>query len=142
MKEAYTKIVAKIVELMDYNLIEENEDAFRTLQKYIQKDYIHLIDLTKRIKESSEEIKVYEEDHIILDHILDSLETFVEIIKIIQQTKDCKTISSQRAKYLLKQVLQFEFEELDTFEFPDPKEWAINTFDIDEEEYDEIFKGE
>lgn len=50
-------------------------------------------------------------------------------------------MTKERAIYLLRQVLEFEFEELYNDD-PEPREWAINTFDIDEEEYDEIFKGE
>lgn len=57
-----------------------------------------------------------------------------------EEKPEQELISKSRAKYLLRQVLEFVFEELDPFEFPDPKEWAINTFDIDEEEYKEIME--
>ena len=40
---------------------------------------------------------------------------------------------------LLRAVLEFEFEELNTFEHK-PKEWAMEKFNISEEEYNEIFQ--
>lgn len=84
--EKYKKIVAKVVELIDDNLIEENGNEFETLHKYIEQDYIDLIELRNRIKENpDEEITLYEEDSILLDHILDNMETFIKIIKIIRE---------------------------------------------------------
>ena len=40
---------------------------------------------------------------------------------------------------LLRNVLEFEFEELSPYEHT-PKQWAMEKFDISEEEYNEIFK--
>ena len=40
---------------------------------------------------------------------------------------------------LLRAVLEFEFEELNTFEHK-AKEWAMEKFNISEEEYNEIFQ--
>lgn len=42
---------------------------------------------------------------------------------------------------LLRDVLEFEFEELDLDE-DTPKEWAMKKFDISEDEYQEIFSEE
>lgn len=49
-------------------------------------------------------------------------------------------MTKERAIYLLRQVLEFEFEELDTYEFPNAKKWACYKFQIDKEEMKEIFK--
>ena len=81
----YQKIVSKIVELIDNNLIEENGKEFETLRKYLLNDYSDLIDLRNRIKETTEdETPLYEEDHITLDHVLDSIECFIGIIEILK----------------------------------------------------------
>lgn len=49
-------------------------------------------------------------------------------------------MTKARAIYLLRKVLEFEFEELDPFdEDQESKRWTCNTFGVDEEEYEEIF---
>lgn len=86
MKEKYNKVIGKVVELIDSNLIDENGSEFETLQRYLEQDYDDLISLRNRIKESSDnDIVIYEEDHIVLDHTLYSLETLIDIIKIISE---------------------------------------------------------
>ena len=85
MEEKYKKIMAQIIELIDDNLIEEDGNEFETLQRYLEQDYVDLIDLRNRIKDGTDEdTTLYEEDHITLDHTLDSLETFIGIIRIIR----------------------------------------------------------
>lgn len=84
MEEKYKKIIEQVVELIDDNLIDENVSEFETLQKYLEQDYDDLINLRNRIKESTDkDTELYEEDYIVLDHTLDSLETLIDIIKIV-----------------------------------------------------------
>lgn len=85
MEQKYKKIVAQVVSLIDDNLIEENDNAFETLQKYLEQDYFDCIDLRNRIAEGSDnDTELFEEDHLMLDHILDCCEVFINIIKIIR----------------------------------------------------------
>lgn len=84
MEEKYKKIIAQVVKLIDDNLIDENGSEFETLQRYLEQDYDDLISLRNRIKESTDkDTELYEEDYIVLDHSLDSLETLIDIIKIV-----------------------------------------------------------
>lgn len=48
------------------------------VKKDIFSDYDYLIDLRNRLADCSDEI--YEEDHVILDHILDYMEIFIDEI--------------------------------------------------------------
>ena len=57
-----------------------------------------------------------------------------------EEKPEQELISKSRAIYLLREVLEFIFWELDPREFPDTREWALITFGIDEEEYNEIME--
>ena len=48
-------------------------------------------------------------------------------------------MKKNRVIEILRNVLEFEFEELSPYE-QTPKQWAMEKFDISEEEYSEIFK--
>ena len=52
----------------------------------ITQDYDDLIDLRNRIKEGTDtDTKLFEEDHITLDHILDYMEIFMKLIGMGEQ---------------------------------------------------------
>lgn len=48
-------------------------------------------------------------------------------------------MKKDRVIKILRNVLEFEFEELNPYEHT-PKQWAMEKFDISEEEYQEIFQ--
>lgn len=48
-------------------------------------------------------------------------------------------MKKDRVIEILRNVLEFEFEELNPYEHT-PKQWAMEKFDISEEEYNEIFE--
>lgn len=53
------------------------------IAQHIQEDYNDLIDLRNRIANGTDEdTELFEEDHITLDHTLDYLERFIELINI------------------------------------------------------------
>ena len=70
--------------LWGYN---DNEQTDDNLLELIKQDYEDCIDLRNRIAESTdnEPPTLYEEDHLTLDHILDYMEHFYNLIKILTQ---------------------------------------------------------
>lgn len=82
MKEKYKKIINQFEELIEDNLIYKNANVFEALQKNLEQDYNDLIDLRNRFKEDE---PLYEEDYLTLDHILDSFERLINILKIIKE---------------------------------------------------------
>jgi hypothetical protein len=54
----------------------------KELKDILLQDYDDLIDLRNRIKnETDDETRLYEEDHITLDHVLDYMELFMKIME-------------------------------------------------------------
>lgn len=56
-----------------------------------------------------------------------------------EEKPEQELMSKSRAIYLLREVLEFIFWELDPHEFPDPIEWACDMFKMDEEDIEAIF---
>jgi hypothetical protein len=60
-----------------------------TLLALIKEDYENCIDLRNRIKNGTDaDTTLYEEDHLTLDHILDYMETFYKMIKILTEKEN------------------------------------------------------
>lgn len=63
-----------------YNLGATDND----IKNYLQLDYDDLVDLRNRLSNDTEHPhhnEIYEDDHLILDHILDYMEILMEILK-------------------------------------------------------------
>ena len=71
------------------NILEEIKEKYadscisdEQVEKDIIADYEDLIDLRNRIADGTDDdTTLYEEDHIVLDHILDYMEVFMKYIK-------------------------------------------------------------
>ena len=71
------------------NYADERVDDLKVI-KDLEEDYLQLVNLRNRIKESTDEEmpNTYEEDHITLDHILDLLELLITNSKTYRVVKD------------------------------------------------------
>ena len=81
--------------LNEYKKTYADEVSDFKVVKDLEADYLHLVDLRNRIKNSTDEEmpNTYEEDHIVLDHILDLLELLIANSKTYRVVEDLQGTS-------------------------------------------------
>ena len=72
-------IIKEIIKNKTYNFGATDTE----IKNYLQQDYDNLVDLRNRLSNDTEHPhynEIYEEDHLILDHILDYLEILLKLV--------------------------------------------------------------
>lgn len=72
-------IIKEIIKNKTYNFGATDTE----IKNYLHKDYEDLVDLRNRLSNDTEHPhhnEIYEEDHLILDHILDYLEILLKLV--------------------------------------------------------------
>lgn len=72
-------IIKEIIRNKTYNFGATDTE----IKNYLQQDYNDLVDLRNRLSNDTEHPhhnEIYEEDHLILDHILDYLEILLKLV--------------------------------------------------------------